>query len=93
MIAKDTLTEEQYRRLLPYDQVLTKLAQNRYVNFKNEVDLHPELIQVYGEVYKRVNGRAYVHRKSTCGSCSGANAWAKRLGRYFINHKTKLNGK
>lgn len=93
MIAKEILTKEQYKSLSPYDDVLTKLAQNRYVNYKTEVDPFPVLLEVYGTLFKRANGRSYIHRKTTCGSCSGTVTWAKRLGRYYMNYKNKVDGK
>ncbi|MCD8041528.1 MAG: hypothetical protein LUH10_00535 [Tannerellaceae bacterium] len=93
MKAKEALTEEQYNRLVPYDAVLVKLAENKYVNYTTEVYAHPILLGIYAEIYKSINNRTYVHPKTTCGSCSGSVAWAKRLGRYYINYKNKSNGK
>ncbi len=93
MKATDTLSPAQYEKLVPFDEVLMKLARNRYVNYQTEVDCFPALREVYGEVYMRTNGRPYVHRKTACTRCSSSAMWAKRLGRYYSNYKNKTDGK
>lgn len=90
MKPKDILTPQQYKLLQPHDEVLTKLAHNQYVNYRAEVNPFPVLLEVYGEIYHQANGRPYVHYATACGSCSGSVAWAKRLGRYYNNHKAKI---
>lgn len=90
MKPKDILTPQQYQLLQPYDEVLTKLARNQYVNYRAEVNPFPVLLEVYSEIYHQANGRPYVHYATACGSCSGSVAWAKRLGRYYNNHKAKI---
>lgn len=72
------LTQEQFERLSPYEAILLKAVDKKYINTNERKDL-PALKKAYEDITGKKVG-------SMCSSCGGLK-WLSRLGGWYIKHK------